>query len=129
VLLLLLFLGPCVINLLIRFIYNQVNVIKLQLVRQYQRLPLDDFPEMAIRDYDGKEEGMIRKPGERSRMGRRSKSKALPPCWGPCFQLSHSKLWTAFLHSCADLIYFNLEQLTAKSASVLPACLLLLFSV
>jgi hypothetical protein len=57
-----------------------MNDIKLQLVRQYQRLPLDDFPKMAIRDYDGKEEGMIRKPAERSRMRRRSKSKALPPC-------------------------------------------------
>jgi hypothetical protein len=72
-----------VVNLLTRFIYNRMNAIKLQLVRHYQTLPLDDFPEMAIRDYDGKEEGMIRKPGERSRTGIRSKSKALSPCQGP----------------------------------------------
>jgi hypothetical protein len=66
-----------------------MNDIKLQLVRQYQRLPLDDFPKMAIRDYDGKEEGIIRKPGERSRAGRISKSKDLPPCQHSCFQVSH----------------------------------------
>jgi hypothetical protein len=64
-----------------------MNAIKLQLVRLYQRLLLDDFPKMAIRDYDGKEEGMIRKPGERSRTRRRSKSKALTPCHDLHFQL------------------------------------------
>jgi hypothetical protein len=34
-------------------------------VRQYQRLSLNNFPETVIRDYDGEEEGMIRKPRER----------------------------------------------------------------
>jgi hypothetical protein len=29
-----------------------MNAIRLQLVRQYQRLPLDDSPEMVIRDYE-----------------------------------------------------------------------------
>jgi hypothetical protein len=62
VLLMLLLLGPCVINLLTRFICNWVNVVRLQLVRQYQRLPLDDSPKMIIRDYEEKEEGMIKKP-------------------------------------------------------------------
>jgi hypothetical protein len=70
VLLLLLLLGPCVINLLPRFIRNRMDTVKLQLVRQYQRLPLDDFPEMVIRDYDGEEKGMIRKPRERSKLGK-----------------------------------------------------------
>jgi hypothetical protein len=51
-----------VINLLTRFICNWVNVVRLQLVRQYQRLPLDDSPKMIIRDYEEKEEGMIKKP-------------------------------------------------------------------
>jgi hypothetical protein len=49
VLLFLLLLGPCVINLLARFICNRMDAVKLQ----YQRLPLDDFPETVIRDYDG----------------------------------------------------------------------------
>jgi hypothetical protein len=53
VLLLLLLLGPRVINLLARFICNWMQAVKLQLVRKYQRLPLDDFPETIIRDYDG----------------------------------------------------------------------------
>jgi hypothetical protein len=44
---------PCMINLLTRFISNWINTVKLQLVRQYQRLPLDDFPKIVIRDYDG----------------------------------------------------------------------------
>jgi hypothetical protein len=52
VLLTLLLLGPCVINLLTRFIHNWMNAIRLQLVRQYQRPPLDDSPEMVIRDYE-----------------------------------------------------------------------------
>jgi hypothetical protein len=51
-LLMLLLLGPCVINLLTRFIHNQMNTIRLQLVRQYQRLPIDDSLEMVIRDYE-----------------------------------------------------------------------------
>jgi hypothetical protein len=38
-------------------------------VRQYQRLPLDGFPETVKRDYDA-EEGMIRKPGKRSNPGK-----------------------------------------------------------
>jgi hypothetical protein len=42
VLLLLLLLGPRVINLLTRFIRNWMDAVKLQLMRQYQRLPLDD---------------------------------------------------------------------------------------
>jgi hypothetical protein len=42
-----------------------MDAVKLQLVRQYQRLPLDDFPKTVIRDYDGEKEGMIRKPRER----------------------------------------------------------------
>jgi hypothetical protein len=46
VFLMLLFLRPCVINLLTRFICNRINTIKLQLVKQYQRLPLDDSPKM-----------------------------------------------------------------------------------
>jgi hypothetical protein len=50
-LLMLLLLRPCVINLT-RFIHNQMNAIRLQLVSQYQRLPLDDSPEMVIRDYE-----------------------------------------------------------------------------
>jgi hypothetical protein len=29
-----------------------MNTIRLQLVRQYQRLPLDDSHEMVIRDYE-----------------------------------------------------------------------------
>jgi hypothetical protein len=41
VLLLLLLLGPCVINFLTRFIHNWMDTIKLKLMRQYQRLPLD----------------------------------------------------------------------------------------
>jgi hypothetical protein len=53
VLLLLLLLGPYMINLLARFIRNRMDTVKLQLVRQYQRLPLDDIPETVIRDYDG----------------------------------------------------------------------------
>jgi hypothetical protein len=52
VLFMLLLLGPCAINLLTRFICNQMNAVRLQLVRQYQRLPLDDAPEMVIRDYE-----------------------------------------------------------------------------
>jgi hypothetical protein len=51
------------------------GALKLQLERQYQRLPLDDFPEMVIRDYDGEEEGMIRKPRERSKPGKRIKDE------------------------------------------------------
>jgi hypothetical protein len=51
-LLMLLLLGPCIINFLTRFIRNWVNAIRLQLVRQYQRLPLDDSPKMVIRDYE-----------------------------------------------------------------------------
>jgi hypothetical protein len=50
-----LFLGPCMINLLTRFIHNWMNAIRLQLVRQYQRLPLDAPPhprKMVIRDYE-----------------------------------------------------------------------------
>jgi hypothetical protein len=50
---------------LTRFIHNRMDAVKLQLVRQYQRLPLDDFPKTVIRDYDGEKEGMIRKPRER----------------------------------------------------------------
>jgi hypothetical protein len=53
VLLLLLLLGPCVINLLTRFIRNWMDAVKLQLARPYQRLPLDDFPKTVVRDYDG----------------------------------------------------------------------------
>jgi hypothetical protein len=53
VLLLLLLLRPCVINLHTRFITNRMDTVKLQLVRQYQRLPLDDFPKIVINDYDG----------------------------------------------------------------------------
>jgi hypothetical protein len=52
VLLMLLLLGPCVTHLLSRFIRNKMNAVRLQLVRQYQRLLLDDSPEMVIRDYD-----------------------------------------------------------------------------
>jgi hypothetical protein len=52
VFLMLLLLGPCVINLLTRFIHNQMDTIRLQLVRQYQRLPIDDSSEMVIRDYE-----------------------------------------------------------------------------
>jgi hypothetical protein len=52
VFLMLLFLGPCVINLFTRFICNWMNTVRLQLVRQYQRLPLDDSPKMVIRDYE-----------------------------------------------------------------------------
>jgi hypothetical protein len=52
VLLLLLLLGPCVINLLTRFICNQTDAVKFQLVRQYQRLPLDYSPKVVIRDYE-----------------------------------------------------------------------------
>jgi hypothetical protein len=52
VLLMLSLLGPCVINLLTRFICNRMNAVRLQLVRQYQRLPLDDSCEMVIRDYE-----------------------------------------------------------------------------
>jgi hypothetical protein len=48
VLLMLLLFRPCVINLT-RFIRNWMNSIRLQLVRQYQRLPLDDTPEMVVR--------------------------------------------------------------------------------
>jgi hypothetical protein len=48
----LLFLGPYVINLLTGFICNWMNAIRLQLVRQYQRLPLDDSPKVVIRDYE-----------------------------------------------------------------------------
>jgi hypothetical protein len=44
VLIMLLLLGPCVINLFTRFISNRINTVRLQLVRQYQRLPLDDSP-------------------------------------------------------------------------------------
>jgi hypothetical protein len=58
-----------VINLLTRLICNQIDAVKLQLVRQYQRLPLDGFPETVKRDYDA-EEGMIRKPGKRSNPGK-----------------------------------------------------------
>jgi hypothetical protein len=67
-----------------------MDSVKLQLVRQYQRLPLDDFPKTFIRDYDGEEKGMLRKPRKRSKLGKESKtSKALPLSWGPCIQLSH----------------------------------------
>jgi hypothetical protein len=52
VLLMLLLLGPCVINLLTRFTHDWMNSIKLKLVRQYQRLTLDDIPKMVIRDYE-----------------------------------------------------------------------------
>jgi hypothetical protein len=52
VLLMLLLLGPCVINLLTRFICNRMNTVRWQLVRQYQRQPLDDFHKMVIRDYE-----------------------------------------------------------------------------
>jgi hypothetical protein len=41
-----------VTNLLNRFIRNQMDTVRLQLVRQYQRLPLDDSPEMVIGDYE-----------------------------------------------------------------------------
>jgi hypothetical protein len=61
-LLLPLLLGPCMRNLLTRFIQNQINAVKLQLVRQYQWVPLNNIPKTVIRDYDGEEEGMIRKP-------------------------------------------------------------------
>jgi hypothetical protein len=37
-------------------------------------LPLDDYPETVIRNYDGKEEG-IRKPGERSKPGERIRDR------------------------------------------------------
>jgi hypothetical protein len=78
-----------VINLLTRFIHNWMDAVKLQLI-QYQTLPLDNFPKMVIRDYDGEEKGMIRKPRERSKPGKGSKmSKALPLSQGPCIQLSH----------------------------------------
>jgi hypothetical protein len=71
-------------NLLSRFIHNWIHAVKLQLVRQYQRLPLDDFPKMVIRNYDGEEEGIIVKPRERSKLEKESKmSKALPLSWGP----------------------------------------------
>jgi hypothetical protein len=97
VLLLPLLLGACVINLLTRFSRNQMDTVKLQLVRQYQRLPLDDFPKTVIR-----------KPRERSKPGKGSKtSKALPLSRGPCFQLSRQKLQMAFIHSCADMITLN----------------------
>jgi hypothetical protein len=44
-------------------------------------------------------QNMIRKPRERSKPGKRSNmSKALPPCWGLCIQLSHYKLQMAFVH-------------------------------
>jgi hypothetical protein len=39
-------------KLLTRFICNHTNTVRLQLVRQYQRLPLDDSPKMVIRDYE-----------------------------------------------------------------------------
>jgi hypothetical protein len=39
-------------KLLTRFIRNQMNAIRLQLVRQCQRLPLDDSPKTVIRDYE-----------------------------------------------------------------------------
>jgi hypothetical protein len=58
-----------VINLLTRFIHNWMDAVKLQLI-QYQTLPLDNFPKMVIRDYDGEEKGMIRKPRERSKLGK-----------------------------------------------------------
>jgi hypothetical protein len=86
VLLLPLLLGPCMINLLTRFICNWINAVKLQLVREYQRLSLNNFPETVIRDYDVKEEGT---PRERSKLEKEPKmSKALPLSWGPCIQLS-----------------------------------------
>jgi hypothetical protein len=50
--LMLLPLGPRVINLLTRFIHNWMNAGRLQLVKQYHRLPLDDSPKMVIRDYE-----------------------------------------------------------------------------
>jgi hypothetical protein len=84
VLLLLLLLGPYEINLLPRFIHNWINTVKLLLVKLYQRLSLNNFPEIVIRDYDGEEEGMIRKPGERSKLGKEPKmNKACPLSWGP----------------------------------------------
>jgi hypothetical protein len=52
-----------------------MDTVKLQLVRLNQRLPLDDIPETVIRDYDGQEEGIIRKPGERSKLGKRIKDE------------------------------------------------------
>jgi hypothetical protein len=39
-----------------------MNAVRLQLVRQYQRLPLDVSPKMVIRDYEELKEGMIKKP-------------------------------------------------------------------
>jgi hypothetical protein len=89
VLLLPLLLGPCMRNLLTRFIQNQINAVKLQLVRQCQRLPLDNVPKTVIREYDGEEEGVIRKPRERSKLGKEPAfGKALPLSQGPCIQLS-----------------------------------------
>jgi hypothetical protein len=53
VFLLLLLLGPCVINLLTRFTHIWMDAVKLQLVSPYQILRLDDFPKTVIGDYDG----------------------------------------------------------------------------
>jgi hypothetical protein len=75
ILLLPLLLEPHMINLLTSFIHNRMDTVKLQLVRLNQRLPLDDIPETVIRDYDGQEEGIIRKLGERSKLGKRIKDE------------------------------------------------------
>jgi hypothetical protein len=52
VLLMLSLLGSCVVNLITRFTCNQMNTVRLQLVRQYQRLPLHDSPKIVIRNYE-----------------------------------------------------------------------------
>jgi hypothetical protein len=52
-------------------------------------------------------------------------SKALPRAGAPASSYL-AKTADSLVHSCADMIYCNLEKLTAKSASTLPACLLLL---
>jgi hypothetical protein len=53
-------------------------------------VPLNNIPKTVIRDYDGEEEGMIRKPRERSKLEKEPEtSKAIPLSQGPCIQLSH----------------------------------------